>query len=472
MKRTILGVLLAGGLILSACAPAPTPTAPPAPTPDLGAVQTQAVQSAYADLTAGAPTATPPAPAGTPDPALPVAVVPTSVAGQPSGVALYNASIMSGPGTNYVFYGALLGGVSVQVVGISEDSQWWVISVPPAPNGQGWVSAAYLSTSDTGSVPVISTPPVPPTTDMVPPGPSDPQATAIANIYVRSGPGQEYPAYGIAPAGSSGRVIGVSQDGAWWVVRVNPDKVGAGYGWVMAQYTQASNTTGLPVIANPTTAPPVSPTPPAAGTPSATAVDYVNVRTGPGTNYPVLGVAAPGASAQVSGKSSDGAWWQVVLPTTTVASGAGWVSASYVTTQNTDSVPVVSAPPPPAVPATPPAPVSGPGCTYVSQDPQDGTTYSIGTPFTTTWVLKNTGSAPWDKSHYDMAFIGAYNNVWLHTGADLYDLTTTVQPGQTYNFSVPMLAPTYTGTYGEAWQLEDSGNGQVLCQFYVYINVP
>jgi uncharacterized protein YraI len=476
VKRLVFCLILVMGLVLSACAPAPTPT--PAPTPDLGAVETQAVESAYADLTASAPTATPAAPAGTPDPALPVAVVPTATAGQPAGVALYNAAIMSGPGTNYVFYGALLGGVTVQVVGVSQDSQWWVISVPPAPNGQGWVSAAYLSTSDTGSVPVITTPPVPPTTDLVAPGPSDPQATALANVYVRTGPGAEYPAYGIAPAGTSGRVIGVSQDGAWWVMRLDPTKVGIGYGWVLAEYTQASNTSGLPVIENPGTAAPVTPAPPASGVPTVTAVDYVNIRTGPGTNYPVLGVAAPGASGEASGKSSDGFWYQIKVSTQTDPSGFAWVSADWVTAQGTDGLAVVQAPPPPAVPATPPpaatAPPSSSGaaCQYVSQDPQDGTTFSIGTPFTTTWVLKSTGSVPWDQSHFDFAFVGAYNNVWLHTGPDLYDLSATVQPGQTYYFSVPMLAPTYTGTYGEAWELRDSGNGDVLCQFYVYINVP
>ena len=55
-------------------------------------------------------------------------------------------------------------------------------------------------------------------------------------------------------------------------------------------------------------------TPPPAGSAYAVTTDYVNVRTGPGTNYPVLGVAAPGASAAITGKSSDGAWWQVQDP--------------------------------------------------------------------------------------------------------------------------------------------------------------
>jgi uncharacterized protein YraI len=467
MRLLILAACLS---LLAACAPAPTPT--PAPTTDVAAIQTQAVQDAYAGMTAAAPSSTPPPPEPALNSALPVAVVPTAVTGQPSGTALYNASIMSGPSTNYVLYGVLLGGATVQVIGKNQDGTYWVISVPPAPLGQGWVSAKYLSTTNTQSVPVVATPPVPPTTSMVPPGANDPQATALANVYVRNGPGTNYPAYGMVPTGSAGRVIGVSQDNAWWVVRLNPNNVGTGYGWVSKQYTSSSNTQGVPVIANPATAAPVVPATPPTGAPTATAVEYVNVRTGPGTNYPVLGVASPGASAQVTGKSADGGWWQVSIPTTLAASGFGWVSASYVVTSNTGSVPVVSAPPaPPTVPATPPPPASGVSCVLVSQSPADGTTLTIGSPFTTTWVLKNTGGVAWNSSTYDVVFTGALNNVWLHTGPDLYDLNTTVNPGQTYNFSVPMLAPTFTGTYGESWQIAD-GNGKIACQFYVYITVP
>jgi hypothetical protein len=196
----------------------------------------------------------------------------------------------------------------------------------------------------------------------------------------------------------------------------------------------------------------------------------VNVRTGPGTNYPVLGVAAPGASAEVSGVSADGAWWQVNISTDFAAAGVGWVSASYVVTQNTESVPVVDAPPaPPAIEETPP-PSSGAGCALASQDPADNTSFTGGTQFKTTWVLQNTGSTAWDQAMVDVRFVGAAGNIYLHQGADVYDLAATVQPGTTYNFTVPMIAPLDPGTYGEVWELAQE-SGQV-CQFYVYIVVP
>ena len=95
--------------------------------------------------------------------------------------------------------------------------------------------------------------------------------------------------------------------------------------------------------------------------------------------------------------------------------------------------------------------------------------FSPGTSFSTTWVLQNTGTTKWAVGEYDFRYQGAYNNVLLHQGSDIYDLVSNVNPGMTYNFSVPMLAPYDLGEYGEAWELV-LGN-QVVCQFYVYITV-
>jgi uncharacterized protein YraI len=473
-RRWIISLVLLAALVLSACAPAATP----APTQDTASIQTQAAQTVVADLTAQAPpsaeptqapTATLPPPGPTPDPNLPMAVVPTPNPGEPAVIANYNTGIFSGPGENYVFYASFLGGSTARVIGVSEDGAWWVISIPPAPNGQGWVSAAWVTATAAEGVPAVPTPPVPPTTEMVPPGPDDPQATALANVYVRTGPGTNFPAYGIAPAGMTGRVIGVSEDRAWWVVRLNPEVVGAGYGWVMGEYTQASNVENIQVIATPEAPVTIPPQTPPSGVPVAIAVEYVNVRSGPGTNYPVLGVASPGAAAEVSGKSADSAWWQIVIPSQYAAGGFGWVSASYVITQNTESVPVVEAPPaPPVVEATPPAPVEGSACRVVGQDPVDGTVFAPGSSFTTTWVLENSGTQAWN-TEYDLVYVGSAANVPLHQGSDLYDLSSSVEPGWNYNFSVPMIAPFDPGTYGEVWRVI-FGN-QPVCEFYVYIQV-
>ena len=464
------GVILAAlGMLLSACATPPPAT--PYPTQDISMVQTQSAQTVVADLTKNAPppaTATSVPTGPTADPNVPIPIIPTADPSGPSAVVNASTGIYSGPGTNYVLYGNAQAGQSAVVVGKSEDGQWWAISIPVAPNGTGWVSSGWVTTTNVSNVSVLPTPPVPPTTDLVPPGPSDPQATTIANSYIRSGPAANYPAYGIVAAGATGRVIGKSEDGQWWVVRLNPENVGAGYGWVSGQYVTTANTASVQTIKNPTTYTTAAPVAPASGAPSATTTDYVNVRSGPGTNYPVLVVAPPATTGEVTGKDASGAWYQVKVPTQYSSTGLGWVSASYVVPQNTSSVPVVAAPPPPPVPQTPEA-VTGPLCTLDSQSPANGTTFTIDTPFTATWVLVNTGDK-WSDGEVDLRYLGAYNNIQMHTGGDVFDLEASVQPGKTYTFSVPMIAPWNTGTYGELWEV---GSGsKTICQFYVYITVP
>jgi uncharacterized protein YraI len=456
-------------LLLSACGGTETPVPTQAAPTEAAVVTPAAPEPTQAAPTAAAPTQAAPPPGPTPDPNLPSAVFPTPAPGEPAAVANFNTTIYSGPGTNYVVYAAFLGSQTAKVVGKSEDSLWWAISVPVAVNGTGWVDAGWVTVSNADTVPVLPTPPVPSTTDLVPPAPEDPQLYTVVNTYVRSGPSNSYPAYGIAQTGAHARVLGKSEDGLWWVVRLDPAKVGDGHGWVEAQYTEEMNVEAVPVVAAPTAAQSAPPPPPPSGAPSATAQDYVNVRSGPGTNYAVLVVAPPGASGEVSGKSADGAWWQVKISTQYSPDGFGWVSADYVTTQNTDAVPVVEAPaPPPTVGTTPPPTTEG-GCAIASQNPADGTVFGVSASFETTWLLQNTSSGAWTQGDYDFVYVGAVDNTKLHTGPDRYDLTANVDPGATYNFAVSMYAPFEMGTFGEAWSL--MVGSQPVCTFYVYIEV-
>ncbi|MEA3440901.1 MAG: SH3 domain-containing protein [Chloroflexota bacterium] len=97
---------------------------------------------------------------------------------------------------------------------------------------------------------------------------------------------------------------------------------------------------------NPTQVPPEVGMPtPAPGVPYVTANAAINVRSGPGTNYPVYGVAPEGVQAAVIGISPDGGWWNITVNTDMIPAGNAWVSADYVTPQNTENVPVVEPPP-------------------------------------------------------------------------------------------------------------------------------
>lgn len=89
--------------------------------------------------------------------------------------------------------------------------------------------------------------------------------------------------------------------------------------------------------------------PPASGAPYAVANTHVNVRSGPGTDYPVYGVASPGQSAEITGISQDFNWYAIKIPREVTPSGQGWVSADHTTAYNIEQVPMLPPPPPPPV---------------------------------------------------------------------------------------------------------------------------
>jgi uncharacterized protein YraI len=88
------------------------------------------------------------------------------------------------------------------------------------------------------------------------------------------------------------------------------------------------------------------------GPPSALTTADLNVREGPGQNYPVVALVTAGTELVVTGKSPDGVWWQVVYPPNT--GGRGWIYAPFTRPSNTEAVPPVETPVPPTPTATPP----------------------------------------------------------------------------------------------------------------------
>ena len=90
-----------------------------------------------------------------------IVVVPTPAPQAPSVTANTDTNIRSGPGTEYPRIGTLLEGQSAEVIGVSPDRGWWTIKFPYAANGQGWVSAQYMTAKNVDNVPVIQPPPLP-----------------------------------------------------------------------------------------------------------------------------------------------------------------------------------------------------------------------------------------------------------------------------------------------------------------------
>jgi len=106
-----------------------------------------------------------------------------------------------------------------------------------------------------------------------------------------------------------------------------------------------------------TSAPPTETLPPPTVTPTPEPVlrvsSVVNVRSGPRTIYPPLGVLTEGQTAKVIGLDSSGDWYVIEFEAS--ENGQGWVSGQ-VSTYNGEvsELPVIAAPPPPAPTATPP----------------------------------------------------------------------------------------------------------------------
>jgi uncharacterized protein YgiM (DUF1202 family) len=83
--------------------------------------------------------------------------------------------------------------------------------------------------------------------------------------------------------------------------------------------------------------------------PQLVAQDSINIRSGPGTDYPVVGALSPNTPARIIGQNGAGSWWQIER----AEGGPGWVAGSVVQVENTEGIPVAQAPPPPPPPPTP-----------------------------------------------------------------------------------------------------------------------
>jgi len=81
--------------------------------------------------------------------------VPTGTVTAPDGIFL-----RTGPGTHYPYVGAAPFGASGEIIGVSQDGEWWLADAPNQPNGEVWVSAMYVDATNTENVPVVAAPPM------------------------------------------------------------------------------------------------------------------------------------------------------------------------------------------------------------------------------------------------------------------------------------------------------------------------
>lgn len=176
--------------------------------------------------------------------------------------------------------------------------------------------------------------------------------------------------------------------------------------------------------------------------PAITALTNMNVRSGPGLEYPAIGQLLADESALVMGRNPAGDWFEVVYPVN--SNTRGWVSASeaYVKHINTSGVPVTAVPLPPtptptATPpptATPVPPTSTPTSTLVPPSPTPVPSKPIIHYFGASQYAITAGDSvdlQWDLSNAQVAYL-------LYDG---HSLGVTAPGGQTVS---PSISTMYT----------------------------
>jgi SH3-like domain-containing protein len=122
--------------------------------------------------------------------------------------------------------------------------------------------------------------------------------------------------------------------------------------------TQTATLTETAPAAPPAAAP--TPTPAPAAATLTIASDIVNVRSGPGTDYDLVGTAANGESFSIVAKNAAGDWWEICC----VGGQNGWVFGELATVQNADAVAVAA-----DLPAAPVAEATAPPANAVAAAP-------------------------------------------------------------------------------------------------------
>ena len=178
---------------------------------------------------------------------------PPPASNAPQVVMREPATIRSGPTLEFPVMGVAPNGARAEVIGESEDRQWWAIRVPTtlASDGTGWVFKAYTSASSISGVPVVRTPNLPNNINPAAPASGAPSLITIEPLNVRVGPGNEYSSLGQVARGSVLAVIGVSPDREHFVVNIPTSIDASGQGWVPARFVSAQNVGNVPVIQPP-----------------------------------------------------------------------------------------------------------------------------------------------------------------------------------------------------------------------------
>ena len=216
----------------------------------------------------------------------------------------------SGPGTNYSSKGVIALGTTVTVTDTS-NSEWYAVRL--SNGSMGYIFAQYLKLNSSSTATATPAP------TQAPSG-SEQSAKTTEYVNFRSGPGTNYSSKGVIASGTTVTVTDRSNS-EWYAVRLSNGSTG----YIFAQYLKLNSSSSATATPAPTQAP-------SGSEQSAKTTEYVNFRSGPGTNYSSKGVIASGTTVTVTDRSNS-QWYAVRL-----ANGStGYIFAQYLKVTGTSS---------------------------------------------------------------------------------------------------------------------------------------
>jgi heat shock protein HslJ/uncharacterized protein YraI len=389
-------------------------------------------------------------------------------AGSPQVKTSAFAAVHAGPGNKYPIYAVLLPGLSAEAAGRNFDSGWWAIKLPNYPDGMGWVDPTLIQVSNPDKAVYIPIEQLHVKGALLWPDNKAPRASLITPTPILSGPGAAYPSVLMGLPGDTFYVLGRSADSQYLAVYLGAERIPGGIAWVQTSEADPHNIDNVSVY-------PAPPVPsgarfyqPGPGDPIASALTVVNLRTGPGHEYSVVGTLSRGEFALITGRSVDALWWQVRVSPSLSDDGFAWVAQSVVRTVNPEKVTnIISAFP---FPYRRPDTIS-PACTVVDRSPRALTRFNQGVDFTLMFEIRNDTSETWSKGDVDFVYIDNMDNAMFHTGPNRIDITEAVIPGNTYILKMDARTPIkHEGLFGERWVVRKAGGTVCTFTFQLRLN--
>ena len=216
-------------------------------------------------------------------------------------------NVRSGAGTSYSVIGSLSNGAKVEIVETS--GSWYKIKYG---SGYGYVSKDYVTVSSTSNSDSSSNNNTSATTTQT--------GTIKVNgaLNVRSGAGTSYSVIGSLSNGAQVEIVETS--GSWYKI-----KYGSGYGYVSKDYVTVSSSSNNGSSSSSSSS---STTTTQSGTIKVNGA--LNVRSGAGTSYSVIGSLSNGANVEIV--ETSGSWCKIKY-----GSGYGYVSKDYVTVSSSSN---------------------------------------------------------------------------------------------------------------------------------------